>query len=203
MEYVDGEDLASLLKRIGRFPQDRAIEIARQLCAGLAAAHDQGVLHRDLKPANVMLDREGRVRITDFGLAGLAHEIHDIRAGTPAYMAPEQLAGREVSIRSDLFALGLVLFEIFTGKRAFDAKNIAELLRMHDDGSSLTPIERGERSRSGGGARHPALSGARSGAASGFGDCGVGGAAGRRSAGGGAGGGRDAVTGDGGERGAA
>jgi hypothetical protein len=139
MEYVDGEDLASLLRRIGRFPQDRAIEIARQLCAGLAAAHDQGVLHRDLKPANVMLDREGRVRITDFGLAGLANEIHDIRAGTPAYMAPEQLAGREVSIRSDVFALGLVLFEIFTGRRAYDAKTVAELLRMHDDGLPVTP----------------------------------------------------------------
>lgn len=139
MEYVDGEDLASLLKRIGRFPQDRAIEIARQLCAGLAAAHEQGVLHRDLKPANVMIDREGRVRITDFGLAGLADEIQDIRAGTPAYMAPEQLAGKEVSIRSDIFALGLVLFEIFTGKRAFDAKTVAELLRMHDEGLMLTP----------------------------------------------------------------
>jgi serine/threonine-protein kinase len=139
MDFVDGEDLASLLKRIGRFPPDRAIEIARQVCAGLAAAHEQGVLHRDLKPANVMLDREGRVRITDFGLAGLAHEITDIRAGTPAYMAPEQLAGREVSIRSDLFALGLLLFEICTGKHAFDAKNIAELLRMHDEGLALMP----------------------------------------------------------------
>ena len=70
MEYVDGEDLASLLRRIGRFPQDRALELARQICAGLAAAHDRGVLHRDLKPANIMLDGGGRVRITDFGLAG-------------------------------------------------------------------------------------------------------------------------------------
>jgi hypothetical protein len=86
-----------------------------------------------------MIDREGRVRITDFGLAGLAHEIEDIRAGTPAYMAPEQLAGREVSIRSDLFALGLVLFEIFTGRRAYDAKTINELLRMHDEGLLVTP----------------------------------------------------------------
>ncbi len=139
MEYVDGEDLASLLKRIGRFPQDKAIEIARQMCAGLAAAHELGVLHRDLKPANVMLDAEGRVRITDFGLAGVAAEIKDIRAGTPAYMAPEQLAGREVSIRSDIYALGLVFYEIFTGKRAFDAKNVAELLRMHDQPIELTP----------------------------------------------------------------
>ena len=72
MEYVDGEDLASLLRRIGRFPQDKAVEVARQICAGVAAAHDRGVLHRDLKPANVMIDGDGRVRITDFGLAAIA-----------------------------------------------------------------------------------------------------------------------------------
>jgi hypothetical protein len=134
MELVDGEDLALLLKRIGRFPEERATEIARQICAGLAAAHDLGVLHRDLKPANIMLDADGRVRITDFGLAGLAGSFTDIRSGTPAYMAPEQLAGKDVSERSDLFSLGLVLFEIYTGKRAFDATTIAELLRQHDDG---------------------------------------------------------------------
>ena len=74
MEYIDGEDLASLLKRIGRLPGDKAIDVARQLCAGLAAAHDKGVLHRDLKPANVMIDGRGRVRITDFGLAVAAGE---------------------------------------------------------------------------------------------------------------------------------
>jgi serine/threonine-protein kinase len=134
MELVDGEDLAALLKRVGRFPEERATEIARQLCAGLAAAHDCGVLHRDLKPANVMLDGEGRVRITDFGLAGVAGTFEDIRSGTPGYMAPEQLAGREVTKRSDVFALGLVLFEIYTGKRAFAATTIAELLQQHDEG---------------------------------------------------------------------
>ena len=95
MEYVDGEDLASLLRRIGRLPSDKATQLARQLCAGLAAAHDCGVLHRDLKPANVLIDGRGRVRIADFGLAGLIDERHDrnVFAGTPAYMAPEQLAG--------------------------------------------------------------------------------------------------------------
>src|SRR5579859_3088006 len=125
MEYVDGEDLASLLRRIGRLPQDKALDIARQLCAGLAAAHTKGVLHRDLKPANIMLDGRGQVVITDFGLAGVADNIrgNEIRSGTPAYMAPEQLAGKEVSTRSDIYALGLVLYEVFTGKRAFAGKS--------------------------------------------------------------------------------
>ena len=124
MEYVDGEDLASLLRRIGRLPQDKAVEIARQICAGLAAAHAKGVLHRDLKPANIMLDGRGQVVITDFGLAGVADDIRgtEIRSGTPAYMAPEQIEGREVTLLSDIYALGLVLYEIFTGKRAFAEK---------------------------------------------------------------------------------
>src|SRR5579862_1547154 len=92
MQFVDGENLASLLLRIGRLPADKAVEISRRLCAGLAAAHSQGVLHRDLKPANIMIDGRGQVLITDFGLAGLEEEIRgaDIHSGTPAYMAPEQ-----------------------------------------------------------------------------------------------------------------
>src|SRR5206468_1480928 len=89
MEYVDGEDLASLLRRIGRFPQDKAVEVARQICAGVAAAHERGVLHRDLKPANVMIDGEGHVRLTDFGLAAVTGTVDNVRSGTPAYMAPE------------------------------------------------------------------------------------------------------------------
>src|ERR1700733_2007599 len=119
MEYLDGEDLDSLLRRIGRLPQDKAIEFARKICAGLAAAHERGVLHRDLKPANIMIDGRGQVRIADFGLAGLAAEIpfSDLRSGTPAYMSPEQKAGKEVTTRSDLYSLGLVLHEMFTGKR--------------------------------------------------------------------------------------
>ena len=122
MEYIDGEDLGTLLQRIGRVPEDKALELARQICAGLAAAHDAGILHRDLKPANVMIDGRGRARLTDFGLASLGGDLRDeeIRSGTPAYMAPEQLAGREVTVRSDLYALGLVLYELFTGRRAFE-----------------------------------------------------------------------------------
>src|SRR4029079_16575992 len=121
MEYVDGEDLGSLLRRIGRLPGDKAIEFARRLCAGVAAAHERGVLHRDLKPANVMIDGRGQVLIMDFGLAAVAETIAGAegRNGTPAYMAPEQLAGKEVSERSDIYALGLVLYEVFTGQRAF------------------------------------------------------------------------------------
>src|SRR4051794_7128769 len=136
MEYVDGEDLASLLRRIGRFPQDRALEIARQVCAGLAAAHERGVVHRDFKPANVMLDGAGKVRVTDFGLAGVSGET--IRTGTPAYMAPEQLSGAEVTVRSDIYALGLVLYEIFTGQRALEGRNLAELINRREQ-SGITP----------------------------------------------------------------
>jgi len=132
MEYVDGEDLSSLLRRIGRLPEDKAIEIARQLCAGLAAAHDEGVLHRDLKPANIMIDGRGRAKIADFGLAGATAGISggEARAGTPQYMAPEQVAGRELSERTDLYALGLVLYEMFTGKRAFDIRTLDDLQRL-------------------------------------------------------------------------
>ncbi|MBP6822797.1 MAG: serine/threonine protein kinase, partial [Acidobacteria bacterium] len=141
MEYVDGEDLSSLLRRIGRLPADKAVEIANQLCAGIAAAHEAGVLHRDLKPANIMLDGKGRVRITDFGLAGFAEQIkgQEVFAGTPAYMSPEQFAGKEVTTKSDIYALGLVLYEIFTGKRVFEAGSLAELQKMHESSSPTNP----------------------------------------------------------------
>ena len=121
MEFIDGEDLAFLLRRIGRLPPDKSLEISRQLCAGLAAIHDSGVLHRDLKPANVMIDGRGRARITDFGVAALAVEMRggDAATGTPAYMAPEQWSRGETTVRSDVYSLGLVLYEMFTGRRAF------------------------------------------------------------------------------------
>jgi hypothetical protein len=142
MEYVDGEDLATLLRRIGRLPSDKAIEIARQMCAGLAAAHEHGVIHRDLKPANVMIDGRGKVRITDFGLAGVAGTFgaDEWFAGTPAYMAPELFAGKDASIQSDVYAVGLVLYEVFTGKRAFEATTVAELRRAHEQSSPTNPL---------------------------------------------------------------
>jgi hypothetical protein len=141
MEYVDGEDLSSLLRRIGHLPKDKATQIARQLCAGVQAAHEQGILHRDLKPANVMIDGRGQVKVTDFGLASLEESIKDgeIRSGTPAYMAPEQLAGKEVTSRSDIYALGLVLYQLFTGKQAFEANTPAELAALHQDSMPTSP----------------------------------------------------------------
>jgi len=143
MEYVDGQDLSKLLGRIGRLPQDKAVEISRQLCAGIAVAHDHGVLHRDLKPSNVMLDDRGKIRIMDFGLAGVATDIQgsEISSGTPAYMAPEQLSGKEVTVASDIYSLGLVLYEIFTGKRAFEGATIAELIRQQERSSPTNPSE--------------------------------------------------------------
>ena len=121
MEFIDGEDLASLLKRIGRLHTDKGLQLARQLFAGLAAAHEIGIVHRDLKPANIMIDGRGRLRITDFGLAALFEELRkeQLREGTPAYMAPEQLGGGEVTPRTDVYAAGLVTYELFSGHQAF------------------------------------------------------------------------------------
>jgi serine/threonine-protein kinase len=147
MEYVDGENLASLLTRIRRLPREKALEISRQLCAGLAAAHAQGILHRDLKPANVMLDGRGRVRITDFGLAsaGAVEQGRQAREGTPAYQAPEQLEGREATARSDLYALGLLLYEVFTGRRPFPADSRQGLRRQQQESTpaSLSSLVEG------------------------------------------------------------
>ena len=127
MEYVDGEDLAALLRRVGRLPVERAVMVARQICAGLAAVHESGALHRDLKPSNVMIDGRGHARLTDFGLAVAADEARGPReiAGTPAYMAPEQIAGAGLTPQTDLFALGLVLYEMFTGQAALAASSNA------------------------------------------------------------------------------
>jgi serine/threonine-protein kinase len=143
MEYVDGEDLSVLLRRIGRLPVDKAIETARQICAGLAAAHEKGVLHRDLKPANIMIDGRGQAVIMDFGLAGLTAQLQaDVRSGTPAYMSPEQLAGSEVTVKSDIYALGLLLYELFTGKRAFEAGTLMDLMQLQERAqpASLTTL---------------------------------------------------------------
>jgi serine/threonine-protein kinase len=141
MEYIEGEDLDSLLRRIGRLPADKAAEIGVQICLGLAAIHDGGVLHRDLKPANLMLDARGRVRIADFGLASLAEDRLEqgMVMGTPAYMAPEQLIAEGVSIRSDLYALGLILYKLLTGRPAYKAKTVRELYLLRAESAPEPP----------------------------------------------------------------
>src|SRR5687768_3329941 len=146
MEYVDGEDLASLLRRIGRLPANKATDLARDVCQGLAAAHDRGIIHRDLKPANVMVDGSGRAHVTDFGLASLAGSDDGRIAGTPAYMAPEQVAGQPVSTRSDVYSLGLVLHEMFTGEKVYASASFAErrqqrVIRPKPTSSSVKDVD--------------------------------------------------------------
>lgn len=143
MEYVDGEDLRALLRRVGRLSRDKALQVAREICIGLTAAHAKGILHRDLKPANIMIDGTGHVRITDFGLAAPREAIaaQEIRSGTPGYMAPELFAGTDVSIRSDIYALGLVLYELFTGRPAYEGDSLTEYARLHQRSEPTPPIQ--------------------------------------------------------------
>ena len=140
MEYVDGEDLASLLKRIGRLPPDKALEIARELCAGLAAAHDRGVLHRDLKPSNVMVDGRGRARITDFGLAVGGDRGHGRRGGRDAGVHGAGAARGQGRLRPErhLRARPRAL-RALDGKKAFDAASLEELRRKHTEEAPTAP----------------------------------------------------------------
>lgn len=140
MEFVDGETLDSLISRIGRLPEKKAEQIAQQLCAGLAAIHDEGVLHRDLKPANVMIDGRGHVRVNDFGLAS-ARDIYGLEAiaGTPGFVPPESLMGKQASQRSDIYALGLVLYELFTGVPAYRGRTREQLIREQESQDPDSP----------------------------------------------------------------
>ena len=122
MEFVDGESLRAYLKRAGKLSPERVIDLARQIAAGLGEAHAQGVVHRDLKPENVILARDGLVKLMDFGIAralGGNATTAQIVIGTPGYMAPEQSQGKAVDQCTDLYALGLILYECLTGRRAF------------------------------------------------------------------------------------
>ena len=140
MELIDGEDLASLLARIGPLASRKAMEIARDLCAGLAACHDRDVVHGDLKPGNVMIDGKGQARITDFGLSTVVGTGPEDRliAGTLAYIAPEQLHGSGPSAQADIYALGLVLYEMFTGRRVHNVRTIDQL-RLAMDSEPAPP----------------------------------------------------------------
>lgn len=134
MEYVEGLSLGSLLLR-GLLPVPAGLRIARQISAGLEAAHARGIVHRDLKPTNFLIDTTGTVKIADFGLARLAEEgrgAGEVRAaGTPSYMSPEQIRGSPVDPRSDIYSAGVVLFEIFCGRRPFEAESVRDLMARH------------------------------------------------------------------------
>lgn len=130
MEYLDGDSLRDYLKRAGKFPPERVMDLARQIAAGLGEAHAQGVVHLDLKPENVMLARDGLVKLMDFGIAralgGTTASTLTV-VGTPGYMAPEQSQGRSTDQRTDLYALGLILYECLTGRRAFSGATPVEM----------------------------------------------------------------------------
>ncbi len=136
MEYVHGPTLRRLLARSGRLPFAAGLHLARQMCAGLAAVHAEGVLHRDLKPENLILQQSGNARLADFGVAqplrraAAGAAVSETPAGTPRYMAPEALGGLEPDARADIYSVGVVLHEIFTGHPPFEAGSVAELLRL-------------------------------------------------------------------------
>jgi serine/threonine protein kinase len=125
MEFVEGESLRSVFTRFGGLPLRKSVHLALQICSGLKEAHAQGIVHRDLKPENVMIDAQGNVKIMDFGIARSMEagtRATGSLAGTPAYMAPEQVSGKPVDYRTDIYSLGLILYEMFTGAQAFHAE---------------------------------------------------------------------------------
>jgi len=144
MEFVEGESLRSVLNRFGGLPVRKGIDLALQICAGLKEAHAQGIVHRDLKPENIMIDTQGNVKIMDFGIARSMEALTRLTgamAGTPAYMAPEQVGGKAVDYRTDVYAVGLLLYEIFTGKPAFQADNTVAVALKQMRESPTPPCE--------------------------------------------------------------
>ena len=144
MEFVEGESLRSVLNRFGGLPPRKAIDLVHQICSGLQEAHAQGIVHRDLKPENVMIDAQGNVKIMDFGIARSMEAVTRLTGsmvGTPAYMAPEQVAGKPVDYRTDIYSLGLIMYEVFTGVQAFQADNAVAVALKQMRESPVPPHE--------------------------------------------------------------
>ncbi|HET9484456.1 MAG TPA: serine/threonine-protein kinase, partial [Xanthomonadales bacterium] len=147
MEYVRGMTLRYLLNQAGRIPYSAALRIARQLCAGLGAAHEVGVLHRDIKPENLILEQSGNAKLMDFGIArpimrsAPGHTAPGMFVGTPHYAAPEQLAGEEVDHRADIYSSGVLLCEMFSGKLPFTGANTMEIYLAQMQATPMRPSE--------------------------------------------------------------
>ncbi len=135
MEYVPGEDLKSIIRMMGKLSPGQAIAIGKQICSGLAEAHRLGIIHRDLKPKNIMIDRQGNARIMDFGLARSLEEkgitAGRVVLGTAEYMSPEQVDGKRVDSRSDIYSLGIILFEMVTGEIPFEGDSALSIALKH------------------------------------------------------------------------
>jgi tetratricopeptide (TPR) repeat protein len=143
MEYVEGRDFAELLDEAGRLPWEDVIDLAEQICAALKHAHDHGIIHRDLKPSNLMRGADGRVRLTDFGIAHVFAGKHLTRpgsvVGTAEYLSPEQAEGKPATRRSDLYSLGCLLYTLICGRNPFRGDNIIDLLHKHRYGLFDSP----------------------------------------------------------------
>jgi serine/threonine protein kinase len=144
MEFVEGDSLRSVLNRFGGLQPRKAIDLVAQMCSGLKEAHAQGIVHRDLKPENVMIDAQGNVKIMDFGIARSMEAVTKLTGsmvGTPAYMAPEQVGGKAVDYRTDIYSLGLIMYEVFTGAPAFQADNAVAVALKQMRESPVPPHE--------------------------------------------------------------